>query len=128
MQIAIVDAGTLARNWWAVVLRGVAGIVFGIFTFVAPGISLAALVAAFPGAKMFSKHAYIEEQTSGINISISRGTVSGIKYLHCFGGHLWLWIESLPNQEGSNCRTTTLTIFTSRSDCWRDDERVIVRR
>jgi uncharacterized membrane protein HdeD (DUF308 family) len=47
MQIAIVDAGTLARNWWAVVLRGVAGIVFGIFTFVAPGISLVVLVLMF---------------------------------------------------------------------------------
>ena len=47
MQIAMVDVGTLARNWCAVALRGVAGIVFGIFTFVAPGISLVVLVLMF---------------------------------------------------------------------------------
>jgi uncharacterized membrane protein HdeD (DUF308 family) len=47
MQVAIVDVDTLARNWWVVVLRGVAGIVFGLLTFVAPGISIAALVLLF---------------------------------------------------------------------------------
>jgi uncharacterized membrane protein HdeD (DUF308 family) len=47
VQIAIVDIDTLARNWWVVLLRGIAGIVFGIITFVAPGLSLAALVLLF---------------------------------------------------------------------------------
>jgi uncharacterized membrane protein HdeD (DUF308 family) len=46
-RVAVVDADTLARNWWAVVLRGVTGILFGLVTFVAPGISLAALVLVF---------------------------------------------------------------------------------
>jgi uncharacterized membrane protein HdeD (DUF308 family) len=46
-RVAVVDADTLARNWWAVVLRGVMGILFGLVTFVAPGISLAALVLVF---------------------------------------------------------------------------------
>jgi uncharacterized membrane protein HdeD (DUF308 family) len=46
-RIAVVDADTLAQNWWAVVLRGVMGILFGLVTFVAPGISLAALVLVF---------------------------------------------------------------------------------
>ncbi|MBX6331412.1 MAG: DUF308 domain-containing protein, partial [Gemmatimonadaceae bacterium] len=36
-----------ARNWWVVALRGVAGVLFGIFTFFAPGISIAALVLLF---------------------------------------------------------------------------------
>jgi uncharacterized membrane protein HdeD (DUF308 family) len=45
--IAIVDVDTLVRNWWVVVLRGVAGIIFGLITFFAPGISLAALVLVF---------------------------------------------------------------------------------
>jgi uncharacterized membrane protein HdeD (DUF308 family) len=44
---------TLSRNWWLVVLRGVLGIAFGIITFVAPAISLAALVLLF-GAYAFA--------------------------------------------------------------------------
>ena len=42
-----VDIDTLAQNWWVVVLRGLAGILFGMATFFAPGISLAALVLLF---------------------------------------------------------------------------------
>jgi uncharacterized membrane protein HdeD (DUF308 family) len=37
----------LARNWWAVLLRGIAGVIFGIATFFAPEISLTALVLLF---------------------------------------------------------------------------------
>jgi uncharacterized membrane protein HdeD (DUF308 family) len=44
MRIAMVEVDILSRNWWAVALRGVCGILFGTFTFLAPGISLAALV------------------------------------------------------------------------------------
>ncbi|HEY1370964.1 MAG TPA: HdeD family acid-resistance protein [Candidatus Binatia bacterium] len=41
------EIGTLASNWWVVLLRGIAGIVFGIATFFAPAISLAFLVLLF---------------------------------------------------------------------------------
>lgn len=51
--IAVVDVDTLARNWWLVLLRGIAGIAFGIATFVAPGISLIALVLLY-GAYAFA--------------------------------------------------------------------------
>ena len=34
----------LARNWWVLILRGVAGVLFGVLTFVWPAISLAVLV------------------------------------------------------------------------------------
>jgi uncharacterized membrane protein HdeD (DUF308 family) len=44
MEIPVVEVDTLSRNWWAVALRGVCGILFGTLTFLAPGISLAALV------------------------------------------------------------------------------------
>src|SRR6185369_16892364 len=44
MYVAVVDMEALARNWWALLLRGVVAILFGVFTFVEPGISLAALV------------------------------------------------------------------------------------
>jgi uncharacterized membrane protein HdeD (DUF308 family) len=53
MRVPVIDLDSLSRNWWAVALRGLAGILFGIITFVAPGISLAALVLLF-GAYAFA--------------------------------------------------------------------------
>jgi uncharacterized membrane protein HdeD (DUF308 family) len=53
IHIAVVDVDTLVRNWWVVLLRGVAGIIFGLVTFFAPGISLVALVLVF-GAYAFA--------------------------------------------------------------------------
>jgi uncharacterized membrane protein HdeD (DUF308 family) len=47
MRVPVVDVDGLSRNWWAVSLRGLAGILFGIITFFAPAISLAALVLLF---------------------------------------------------------------------------------
>ena len=47
MRIAIVDLDALARNWWAILLRGVAAVLFGLVTVVAPDISLRALVLLF---------------------------------------------------------------------------------
>jgi len=41
------DPTVLTRNWWAIALRGVAAIIFGLLTFVMPGITLAALVLLF---------------------------------------------------------------------------------
>ena len=37
----------LKHNWWALAIRGVAGILFGVLTFMAPGISVAVLVMWF---------------------------------------------------------------------------------
>jgi uncharacterized membrane protein HdeD (DUF308 family) len=53
MRVPVVDLDGLAKNWWAMSLRGLAGILFGIITFLAPGISLAALVLLF-GAYAFA--------------------------------------------------------------------------
>jgi uncharacterized membrane protein HdeD (DUF308 family) len=46
-SIPVVDVDSLTRNWWVVLLRGLAGIIFGLITFFEPGISLAALVLLF---------------------------------------------------------------------------------
>jgi uncharacterized membrane protein HdeD (DUF308 family) len=43
---------TLAINWWALALRGVAGILFGILAFVLPGAAITALAIVF-GAYAF---------------------------------------------------------------------------
>lgn len=47
MENDIFDAEVLVRNWGAFVVRGVLAVLFGVFTFVVPGISLAALVLWF---------------------------------------------------------------------------------
>ncbi|HEX5962620.1 MAG TPA: HdeD family acid-resistance protein [Gemmatimonadales bacterium] len=53
MRIPLVDVDSLARNWWVVLIRGLIGILFGLVTFFAPAISLAALVIVF-GAYAFA--------------------------------------------------------------------------
>ena len=47
MTIPRMTADTLSDNWWAVALRGLAALAFGVLTLVSPGISLAALVLLF---------------------------------------------------------------------------------
>lgn len=37
----------LARNWWAIAVRGILGIIFGVLAFMWPGLTLASLVLLF---------------------------------------------------------------------------------
>ena len=53
MRIPVVDVDSLARNWWVVLIRGLMGILFGLVTFLAPALSLAALVIVW-GAYAFA--------------------------------------------------------------------------
>jgi uncharacterized membrane protein HdeD (DUF308 family) len=45
--------GSLSRNWWAFVLRGVVAIALGILAFVQPGATLIALIAVFAAYAIF---------------------------------------------------------------------------
>src|ERR1700734_3464503 len=38
---------TIAKNWWALVIRGLLGVGLGVITFIWPGITLASLVILF---------------------------------------------------------------------------------
>jgi uncharacterized membrane protein HdeD (DUF308 family) len=46
MRVAVMSAA-LARNWWAVVLRGVFAIIFGLIALALPGLTIASLVLLF---------------------------------------------------------------------------------
>jgi uncharacterized membrane protein HdeD (DUF308 family) len=52
MRIAISEVEVWTVSWWSLLLRGLAGVAFGVLSFLAPGISLAALVLCF-GAYAF---------------------------------------------------------------------------
>jgi uncharacterized membrane protein HdeD (DUF308 family) len=45
--MARADSAWLARNWWAIALRGVAAIAFGILALLMPAITIAALILLF---------------------------------------------------------------------------------
>ena len=47
IEMARADAAWLARNWWAIALRGVAAIIFGILGLLMPVITMAALILLF---------------------------------------------------------------------------------
>jgi uncharacterized membrane protein HdeD (DUF308 family) len=47
MPLAKNLVGTLAHNWWVLLLRGIVAILFGVLTFAQPGISLVTLVLLF---------------------------------------------------------------------------------
>jgi uncharacterized membrane protein HdeD (DUF308 family) len=64
----------LAERWWSIAIRGLAAIIFGILTFVSPGLSLYALVILF-GAWAFAD-----------------GIFNLIAALRRVGGDRWGWL------------------------------------
>lgn len=89
MRVPVIDLDSLTRNWWAVALRGLAGILFGIITFVSPGISLAALVLLF-GAYAFAD-----------------GVLSIVSAVHRRGADRW-WLLLLQGIVGIGAGAVTL--------------------
>jgi len=45
--------GALAKNWWLVLLRGIAAIVFGVLAFVLPGVTLLTLIILYGAYALF---------------------------------------------------------------------------
>ena len=74
------DVKSLAENWWAIALRGVAAIIFGVLTFVLPALSLFALIL------MFGAYAIVE---GVFNIIAAARSRSGE------GPRWWLLLEGL---------------------------------
>lgn len=66
----------LARNWWIVLLRGIAAIIFGLAAFVWPGLTLTVLVMLF-GAFILVDGVF--------------GTVDAIRYRKTLG-NWWYWL------------------------------------
>jgi hypothetical protein len=60
------EAMVLARNWGAIAVRGIAAILFGLLTFVLPGVTLAALVLLFGAYALVARRT---PHTRGVGIS-----------------------------------------------------------
>jgi uncharacterized membrane protein HdeD (DUF308 family) len=73
-RIVELDARALAENWWAIALRGVAAIMFGLLTFVFPGLSLVALIL------LFGAYALVEGILTVI-AAVRRRPVEGTRWL-----------------------------------------------
>ena len=73
-RIVAVDMKSLAENWWAIALRGVAAIILGVLTFVLPGLSLIALIL------MFGAYAIVEGILNVV-AAVRRRPVEGSRWL-----------------------------------------------
>lgn len=71
---------TLARNWWLLVVRGAAAILFGILTVVWPGASLASLVL------LFGIYSLVEGLTSLVLAFMRAEGRTGVWILHALVG------------------------------------------
>jgi uncharacterized membrane protein HdeD (DUF308 family) len=73
-RIVAVDMKSLAENWWAIALRGVAAIILGVLTFVLPGLSLIVLIL------MFGAYAIVEGILNVV-AAVRRRPVEGSRWL-----------------------------------------------
>ena len=71
---------TLARNWWLLVLRGIAAILFGVFALLWPGATLASLVV------LFGLYSLVEGGTSLVLAFMKAEGRTGTWILHALVG------------------------------------------
>lgn len=94
---SLVGLDTLAHNWWAVALRGVAGVLLGIFTFLVPGVTLAVLILAFGVYALISGAldivAALRQRSAGVGARWGMLFVAGIAGI-VFGA-LTLWFPGV---------------------------------
>lgn len=60
---------TLAKNWWLLLLRGIAAILFGVLTFVWPGVTLLTLIILFGVYSLTDGVLALVAAFSGVNIA-----------------------------------------------------------
>jgi uncharacterized membrane protein HdeD (DUF308 family) len=78
--------GSLSRNWWAFVLRGIVAIALGILAFVQPGATLIALIAVFAAYAIFDGVLAI---AAGVSVE------GGPRWLFILGGILGIVVGLL---------------------------------
>jgi uncharacterized membrane protein HdeD (DUF308 family) len=64
----------VGKNWWVFVLRGVLAVLFGVFTFINPAVSLASLIL------VYGAYALIDGVTSAIGAFANRRQGSGFPW------------------------------------------------
>lgn len=64
----------VGKNWWVFVLRGVLAVLFGVFTFINPAVSLASLIL------VYGAYALIDGVTSAIGAFTNRRQGSGFPW------------------------------------------------
>jgi uncharacterized membrane protein HdeD (DUF308 family) len=78
--------GSLSRNWWAFVIRGIVAIALGVLAFVSPGATLVALIAVFAAFAIFDGILAI---AAGISVD------GGPRWMFILGGILGIVIGVL---------------------------------
>ena len=78
--------GSLSRNWWAFVLRGVVAIALGVLAFVQPGATLLALIAVFAAYAIFDG---VLAVAAGVSVE------GGPRWLFILGGILGIAVGLL---------------------------------
>jgi uncharacterized membrane protein HdeD (DUF308 family) len=78
--------GSLSRNWWAFVLRGIVAIALGVLAFASPGATLVALIAVFAAFAIFDGILAI---AAGISVD------GGPRWMFVLGGILGIVIGVL---------------------------------
>jgi uncharacterized membrane protein HdeD (DUF308 family) len=78
--------GSLSRNWWAFVLRGIVAIALGVLAFASPGATLVALIAVFAAFAIFDGILAI---AAGISVD------GGPRWMFILGGILGIVIGVL---------------------------------